>query len=75
MSICAVRAHDILLNRLLNSDRLDSLVKSGELRPPVGWWDDFNNAALHSVGVYFVHLQRGYISDRAYRPAKAGKPT
>lgn len=64
LTIGTVGAHDILLDRLSNSDRFDELAKIRERALPVVWRDDLDNAGLHSIGINSFHLQRNGVSMR-----------
>lgn len=51
LPICTACTHDILLDRLLHSDRLDSFIEAGLGGNPFGRGYDFDNAAFHSVRI------------------------
>lgn len=64
LTIGTVGAHDILFDRLSNSNRFDELAEILERVLPVVWRDDLENAGLHSVRINSFHLQRNGVSMR-----------
>lgn len=56
LSICAIRAHNVLLDRFANSDLLDKIVERGLSVLPFCRRNDLNNAGLHTVAVNLGHL-------------------
>ncbi len=57
LAIRSIRPHDILLDRLPNSNRLDDFVWLRLVVEPLLWGDYFHNAGLHTVFVDAIHLR------------------
>lgn len=56
LAICAVGAHDVLLDGLANLDELDEVIERRLRSCPVGRGDNFDDARLHAIAVDLVHL-------------------
>ena len=56
LSICAIGSHDVLLDRLANSDLLDEVVDRWRRVLPLLRRNDFDDARFHAVLVDLFHL-------------------